>query len=847
MPKKQKIGKQRRDKAYWAAKEIGYRSRASFKLVQLNRKWEFLQKSNVCLDLCAAPGSWMQVAKEHMPLSSLVVGIDLVPIKPIPGTICLQGDITSDKTRADLKKELKTAKADVVLHDGAPNVGKNWINDAYQQSLLTLCSFKLASEFLCKGGWFITKVFRSKDYQALMWVFNQFFNKVHATKPAASRNESAEIFVVCQGYLAPDKIDPKFLDPKSVFSYVEVADEKQHKEIINTEKKKKQRHREGYDDEATDVGFLFKEAKASDFIMGKDTVKILNECNSIVIDVPRIDKHKRTTDEVRECIKDLKVLGMKELRMVKKWKDALKKEFDELDEANNGVEEAVPAILVKTKDEIEDEEMAEVDKQIDELKDEERRAARRKRKKELKEKQRRIEKINLKMIIPGDEGPTATEEGLFRMSDLKNKADLDMVVNDGKVDALAEESEEEEEVIRSKHEKYDKETGVLDSEGLWYNDQIDQGKESDDSDDSDEGEELGLEWEEENENDGEENEIIKQDEASANPLITSLSNDDLGDRRAKKAEMWFQKIGDLEDDSDLEEAEMQRAVDIVEKKGGSIKKKFKEVEKSNATGYHSDSDDDDKVGNIHHETMETDSDDDTDDEEEVEHKSASGKVYNKDGFEIVPKQKIKKRKALSCEELALGEQLIKSKKAKRDIMDNGWNRFMFNDEHLPDWFVKEEDMHMKKKPDVDPEVVEKYREMGKEMNVKTIKRVVEAKARRKRRVAKKLDQARKKSAHILENEDIGSREKASEIDKLYKKAAQAGKEKKEVSYVVAKKHRAQRLSQRPSGIKGPYKQVDKRMKKDSETKRGNAKQGKKRRLKGKQAKPTKQYNTNKKK
>ena len=151
-------------------------------------------------------------------------------------------------------------------------------------------------------------MFRSKDYQALMWVFNQFFKKVHATKPAASRNESAEIFVVCQGYLAPDKIDPKFLDPKSVFSEIEEIEDKQHKDIFNPEKKKK--NREGYEDGAT---ILYKEAKASEFIMGKDAVKILNECNSIVIDTPRIDKHKKTTDEIKACIKDIKVLGMKEL------------------------------------------------------------------------------------------------------------------------------------------------------------------------------------------------------------------------------------------------------------------------------------------------------------------------------------------------------------------------------------------------------------------------------------------------------------------------------------------------------------------------------------------------------
>ena len=150
-----------------------------------------------------------------------------------------------------IKKELKHFKADCVLNDGAPNVGANWTVDAYNQVELSLYAMKVATETLRKGGWFITKVFRSKDYNALMYVANQLFNKVESNKPQSSRNTSAEIFMVCSGYKAPDIIDPRLLDPKFALETVEEDTGKDEGNKVTSLKKLltvKKKHRDGYKD-----------------------------------------------------------------------------------------------------------------------------------------------------------------------------------------------------------------------------------------------------------------------------------------------------------------------------------------------------------------------------------------------------------------------------------------------------------------------------------------------------------------------------------------------------------------------------------------------------------------------
>lgn len=179
------------------AKKDGYRSRAAYKLIELDEKFTFLKPGKKIVDLGAAPGGWAQVAVEKCG-EDHVVGIDLLEIPPLPGAKFLQMDFMDDAAPDALKSLM--GRADIVLSDMAPNASGQKDLDHTRIVILVEAAFEFAIEVLKPGGVFVAKVWQGGTENTLLARMKQHFTSVRHAKPAASRKDSAETFVVAMGF-----------------------------------------------------------------------------------------------------------------------------------------------------------------------------------------------------------------------------------------------------------------------------------------------------------------------------------------------------------------------------------------------------------------------------------------------------------------------------------------------------------------------------------------------------------------------------------------------------------------------------------------------------------------------
>lgn len=181
------------------AKARGFRSRAAFKLLELDEKCGLLKPGLRVVDLGAAPGGWTQVAVQAVGPKGQVVALDILPMDPVPGATVLQADFTEAEAEAAVRAALR-GPADVVLSDMAPNTTGHGATDHLRIMALAETALEAASAMLAPGGAFVCKLFQGGADKALLDRLKRDFAKVRHVKPPASRKESSEIYVVAQGF-----------------------------------------------------------------------------------------------------------------------------------------------------------------------------------------------------------------------------------------------------------------------------------------------------------------------------------------------------------------------------------------------------------------------------------------------------------------------------------------------------------------------------------------------------------------------------------------------------------------------------------------------------------------------
>jgi AdoMet-dependent rRNA methyltransferase SPB1 len=752
-----------------------------------------------------------------MPASSIIIGVDLSPIKPIPRCITFQSDITTDKCRATIRQHLKTWKADTVLHDGAPNVGTAWIQDAYSQAELVLQSLKLATEFLAEGGTFVTKVFRSKDYNPLLWVFNQLFTKVEATKPPSSRNVSAEIFVVCRGFKAPKKIDPKFLDPRSVFADLSDPTPNNEAKVFNPEKKK--RKREGYEEgEYTQ----YKEAAASEFIQTTDPIAMLASLNKLSFEqtpngdiaLATLGKLPETTTEIRACCEDLRVLGKKEFRLLLKWRLKVREIFgfaSKKQEAEKIEQEEVAEV------ESMDEEL-QLQADLERLKDQDSKKKRKERRRENERKQKEIVRLQMHMTTPMELGLEQSgphgEGAIFNLKHIDKSGAVDRVAR-GRMHTIEEQQKPEE----SEHElDSDSDGDALERQLDSMYDIYQERKSAQDAKyrakrarmEHEDDEWHGISDKEENGESSDDEDVVEDDQSDISDdeqvehknLITSLDSTAASSKRlSKRAALFFdqdifKEIPGLEAEEDDDSGiDVEESFDNSKSPSESRNTNTANVKEPTPSNSESDSDSasEPDVGNEIPKDTVTDDWNDSD---------PPPMKNGRPNIEII-----------TAEAMTLAHQLVTGKKTKTDLIDDNFHKYSFRDtDGLPDWFLDDENKHSKIQRPITAAAAAAIKEKLRALNARPIKKVMEAKARKKMKAARRLEKVKKKSALLVEDEGMSEADKAKAVARMMARAGRK-KPKRQVKVVVAKGGN-RGISGRPKGTKGRYKMVDSRMKKD---------------------------------
>jgi len=208
MPKKRPSSKawlkEHRDDPYvQRARREGYRSRACYKLLEIQAKDKLIDPGMTVLDLGSAPGGWSQVAVELLAGRGRVIASDILPMDSLPGVTFLQGDFTEDDVFKQILGILQGDPADLVMSDMAPNMSGLADVDQPRATYLVELALEMSRRVLAPGGAFVAKVFQGEGFDALLRDCRAIFAKVSTRKPGASRSRSREVYLVAKDFRGP--------------------------------------------------------------------------------------------------------------------------------------------------------------------------------------------------------------------------------------------------------------------------------------------------------------------------------------------------------------------------------------------------------------------------------------------------------------------------------------------------------------------------------------------------------------------------------------------------------------------------------------------------------------------